>query len=268
MIGIIGGAIGLVIGFSAIVSSGALSSSGGVMAVGGMAVVILFFLGTFWTFLIGPGLQAQRLDKIGELADAKIISLQENGSSLAMNGAIPKAGVNLTLEVHPKTRPVYTAVTTTYISMFEMQKYQPGNMLKVKFDPAAPQKILILETTAPTQEYSATVQNASPAPTHEQIEADMNAVAAEQQRLFQVGTEAPATIKESVETKVTVNGDNPVLVLTLHVEPASGPAFDASNVKIVTARTSLAKFQVGNKVLAKYDPQDLTKVTVFRSSVS
>jgi hypothetical protein len=41
-----------------------------------------------------------------------------------------------------------------FISMFEIQKYQPGATVKVKIDPNDPQKIAIVERTGAMQNYS------------------------------------------------------------------------------------------------------------------
>lgn len=98
-----------------------------------------------WYIAVRPMSQRKKLLKTGELAEATIISLAENGSSIRLGGALPKAGVTIQLEVRPKGKPSYRAQTMTYISVLEVAKYQLGSVFQVKFDPANPQKVAIVE---------------------------------------------------------------------------------------------------------------------------
>jgi hypothetical protein len=115
-------------------------------------------LGLFWHYAFGPMVLTARLMEIGEDGEATILAIAENGSSLKMGGALPKSGVRITLDVKPQSgKPAYQASINMFISMFEIQQYQPGAQVKVKIDPNNPQKIVIAEKTGTMQNYSASV---------------------------------------------------------------------------------------------------------------
>ncbi len=264
-IGIIGGVIGALVGLCGV------SMAGTGAVIGYLAFLFLFF-GVFWKFMFGPMVRANRLMKVGVEAEATILSLAETGSSLQVGGSIPKAGVRLQLEIRPEGKPAYQAHVTTYISMFEAQKYQPGSIIRVKVDPVDPQKVVIAEGTPTLGRFQTSVPagtpaaagTAAPAANTADFQKMADDMVAEQQRLFAVGVEAPARLKRMTETEITINGDNPLVELTLDVTPAGGPSFTAET-KAVVVRTSLYKFEPGRTIQVKFDPGDRTKVTVFHS---
>jgi hypothetical protein len=146
----LGGAfIGIAAGLFASLASGSY---------GGTVVVFLMSFGfcwVFWTFMFRPMAEAERLNEVGIEAEATIRSVRENGSSLQIGGQVPKAGVTIELDVRPKDRAAFTATTNTYISMFEMQSVQPGNKVRVKFDPADPQRLILAQGTDPLGAFGA-----------------------------------------------------------------------------------------------------------------
>jgi hypothetical protein len=254
VIGLIGGGIGMLVGFLAVLGAGI----GPTLF---FLIFVAFFVWAFWHFMFGPMYQTNRLMQIGEAADATIVSVAENGSSMQIGGAIPKPGVNIVLEVHPQGKPVYTAKMSTFISMFELNQYRPGNKVNVKFDPKDPQKVTIVEATLPMQGYGAAMP-ATPSP---ELMNELQQLVATQQRLFQAGEEAKATITGSTDTNVKVNGENPLLALTLEVHTAGGETFTATTKAAVVPK-SLSKFAVGKEVTVKFDPKDHNQVTIFHSN--
>ncbi len=140
-IGLGGAVVGGAVGVFSIVVSGQLSALLFILPL----LVLFFWL--FWKFLFGPMAQHERLMDIGVNADATVISFRENGSSLQRGGALPKAGVALELDVHARDRAPFRATVNTFISMFEVGMYQPGNTLHVKYDPQRPELITIAEGT-------------------------------------------------------------------------------------------------------------------------
>jgi hypothetical protein len=151
MIALGGAAVGFIVGGIGMLATGPV----GVLlylAVWG----VLFWV--FWHFVFGPMVLANRLMEKGEDGEATITAIAENGSSLQMGGAVPKSGVRITLQVQPKSgKPAYQATISTFISMFEIQTYQPGAKVKVKIDPNNPKKIVIVERTGTMQNYSASL---------------------------------------------------------------------------------------------------------------
>lgn len=150
-IGLGGAVVGGAVGVISIIASGQLSALLFILPL----LVLFFWL--FWKFLFGPMAQHERLMDIGVDADATVISFRENSSSLQRGGALPKAGVTLELDVHARDRAPFHATVNTFISMFDVGTYQPGNTLHVKYDPQQPQLITIAEGTQPMSNYKTTV---------------------------------------------------------------------------------------------------------------
>lgn len=138
MIGMSIGAIGMLIGLVATYMED--------IGAGVFFTVMILGVGFFvWHSTAKLLADLERIRKNGEPAEATILSIEENGTSMKFGGAVPKAGVTIQCEVQPKGKPTYQAQTKTYISVLEVAKYQPGSVIQVKFDPKNPQKVAIVE---------------------------------------------------------------------------------------------------------------------------
>lgn len=141
--GIFGALIGLIVGFA------------GSMIIGVIYTFVFVGVGCLlWFVMFKPMVERNRLLETGESAEATVIAIAENGSSMTVGGAIPKAGMTIQVEVRPKDKTPYRANLNTYVSMFELAKYQPGSIVQVKFDSKNPQKVAIAEMTQPLGNFS------------------------------------------------------------------------------------------------------------------
>lgn len=77
-------------------------------------------------------------------------------------------------------------------------------------------------------------------------------------QLMATGVDAQATILGLQQTGTFVN-NNPQVILTLEVQPAGQPAFQAQTSTILPL-VAVPQVQPGNVVAVKYDPADPTKV--------
>lgn len=81
--------------------------------------------------------------------------------------------------------------------------------------------------------------------------------------LLKNGEKGDATILDSQDTGILINGENPIIKFYLEVTPARGGRFQAETMGPVL-KTSLWKFEPGKVVPVLYDPVDRTKVMFDR----
>lgn len=140
VIGAFGGLIGLIIGGIGVFFTGPIPF-------GLYLLVSFFFLWIFWHTLFGPMIRTNEILNIGEAAEAKILAIRENGSSLQVGGSIPKAGITFTLEVHRVNQPPYTTEVEMFVSPLEFSSYRVGAILPIKVHPLRPMEVALIPAT-------------------------------------------------------------------------------------------------------------------------
>ena len=78
--------------------------------------------------------------------------------------------------------------------------------------------------------------------------------------LVKTGISAPAVILNAEDTGTTMN-ENPQVRLTLQVNPAFGPSFQAVTTTFV-GRLQIGMITPGASVTVRYDSNDITKVAI------
>jgi hypothetical protein len=78
--------------------------------------------------------------------------------------------------------------------------------------------------------------------------------------LIKTGISAPAVILNAEDTGTTMN-ESPQVRLTLQVNPAFGPSFQAETTTFV-GRLQLGMITPGAPVTVRYDPNDMTRVAI------
>ena len=78
--------------------------------------------------------------------------------------------------------------------------------------------------------------------------------------LVKTGISAPAVILNAEDTGTTMN-ESPQVRLTLQVNPAFGPSFQAVTTTFV-GRLQIGMITPGAPVTVRYDPNDITKVAI------
>lgn len=78
--------------------------------------------------------------------------------------------------------------------------------------------------------------------------------------LIKTGVSAPAMILVAEDIGATMN-DSPQVRLTLQVNPAYGPSFQAVTTTFV-GRLQIGMITPGAPVTVRYDPNDMTKVAI------
>jgi hypothetical protein len=268
-IGIVGAVIGIAVAFSVMPGDAGFISYLPILFGVAVTLIVPLVLGVVFWKVLRPMFRANALLKTGEPAQARVLRLWDTGVTLNDS---PQVG--LLLEVQRQSAPVYQVETKTFISRLQTSQFQPGALLNVRVDRADPNKIAV-ESVAASQSYfnqpsfNQPYSNqpfygaASPAQT-QQAEAMMMQIDAFNRGVVAVGEQAQALIMRTWELGVSVNGNNPALGFWLEVRPNSRPPFQAE-AKGVVSEYSLPRFQPGQTVWVRFDPNDTTKVSIEHS---
>lgn len=240
IIGLLGGLAGLAAGIWADPVSGSI-----------FAVIFIAIFGGVFMFvfrpIFKPLFESARLLKSGEPAEATILNIQDTG--VTINNS-PQ--VKLTLEVRRRGYPKYQVDTKTIISRLQTSMYQPGMQVSVMVDPNDQNKVAVAGLGI-----GGTASQAG-------LEKMLLDIDAANQQLIATGVGAKATVLQFTPLGINVNGNNPFVQLLLEIHPDSGARFQAT-AKAAIMETLVPKYQPGNEVYVKYDPNDLTRVTVEHS---
>lgn len=259
IVGGLGGLIGMAVAIAASPVFGSIFS----------LVFILIFGGVFWSVFRPMAIQ-NKLQKTGVPAQATIMQVSDTGVTVNNSPQI-----KLLLQVTPPTGMPYQVETKLLISRLQTYSYQPGMTIGVKIDPNDKNKIAI--------DYSGGTDNASSYSnssygtgyggnttgnyTPQQIQeanSMIKKINDDNVKLMSYGESARAIVTKYTWMGIYVNGNNPAVTLELEVLPESRSSFKAT-AKGVIMETSVPKFQPGEEIFVKYDPDDISKVTVEHS---
>jgi len=138
----------------------------------------------------------------------------------------------------------------------------------VKYDPANPSRVAIVSVIPAGMMGGGAAMGAPMASNMmnpQQTEAMLFQYQAANQQIIKVGLQAPARVIQYMPLGINVNGNNPVVNLMLEVHPVSRPVFTAMAQGILVSEASIVKYQPGQTITVRYDPNDLTKVAVEHS---
>lgn len=260
IIGLIGGGIGLLVGFIAVLSTKAILPA--VI----MVVVVGIMATVFWKVLFGPMMLSRRLAKTGFATNAKVVEVHDTG--VTVNNA-PQ--VKMLLEVTPPNGATYLVETKQLISRLQTSMYQPGSIIPVLIDLNDKNSIVINYegsggASGQTTNYSSNVVPTGPWAGMSQTDAERKLVDidAKNKEIFAYGTSSKAIVTKYTWLGIYVNGNNPAAELEVEVLPTDRPAFHGSTIGVLM-ETSVPKFQVGEEIYVKYDPNNTSKLTIEHS---
>ncbi|RPI16567.1 MAG: hypothetical protein EHM58_11595 [Ignavibacteriae bacterium] len=255
-IGIIVGGLGGLIGMAVAIAASPLFGS----------IFSLFFIivfgGVFW-MIFRPMMVQNKLMKTGVPAQATILGVSDTGVTVNNSPQI-----KLLLQVSPPTGMPYQVETKLLISRLQTYAYQPGMTIAVKIDPNDKDKIAIdysggADSASAYSSNGGSMSNYTP----QQIQ-DMTAMISkindENMKLMAYGESARAIVTKYTPMGINVNGENPAVTLELEVLPQSRSPFKATAKGVIMA-TSIPKFQPGEEIFVKFDPNNIAKVTVEHS---
>lgn len=263
IVGVLGGLVGMAVAIAASPLFGSIFA----------LFFILVFGGVFWS-VFRPMAVQNKLQKTGVSAQATILKVSDTGVTVNNSPQI-----KLLLQVTPPTGMPYQVETKILISRLQTYSYQQGMSVPVKIDPND-KNLIALDYSggngdgASASSYGSTGYNMSNGGnsenagyTQKQID-DANAMISkindDNVKLLAYGESARAIVTKYTWMGIYVNGNNPAVTLELEVLPESRSAFKAT-AKGVIMETSVSKFQPGEEIYVKYDPDDISKVTVEHS---
>jgi hypothetical protein len=248
-IGIIIGLLGGLIGVAAAISADPLGGSF-------VALIVIGSFGSVYWIFFRPMIQRSRLLKTGISAEGTVLKIWDTGVTINDN---PQIG--LLVEVRPQTGMPFQSETKLVISRLDVGAYQPGMTVNVRYDPKNQSKVAIENVTGGSG--LALKQNYSPSEI-KQMEEMLTKINNENTALMAYGESARAIVLKYMPMGINVNGNNPAVTLELEVLPDSRKSFKATAMGVI-AEQSVAKFQPGEEIYVKFDPNDTSKVTIIHS---
>lgn len=201
----------------------------------------------------------QRVLQTGVAATATIVRVWDTGTRINDN---PRVG--MLLQVQPATGAPFQAEVKETVSIVQMPMFQPGARLEVKYDPVQPTSVAIVSVI------TGAGPGASSGPglmNRQQAEQLLTRYQAENERILSSGVSAPAKILQYMPMGVNVNGNNPAVNLIVEVQPIAAPSFTAQAHGNVIGEAAVYKFQPGQMVTVRYNPEDLSEVALERSGL-
>jgi len=207
----------------------------------------------FYRVLLRPAVIRQEVLSGGRPGEARVLEVDTSG--LGEAGTLQR--VPASLEVRPADGEPYELDTVLLVEDGQLPALTPGAVVPVMIDPGDPRNVALGGPEAGGSIEEAAEDRLREA--REMVEAseEVNSVIRES------GLPAGATVLKAWELGVTVNR-NPAMQFLLDVQPADGQSFQAQATAVVS-QASIAKFQPGEVIQVRYDPEDLTRVAVTHS---
>ena len=228
-----------------------------------IVVAVFGFIFLVFALVIGVTLlqrrKKQRILQTGVAATATIVRVWDTGMRINDN---PRVGMLLNMQ--PLTGAPFQVEIKETVSIVEMPMFQPGTQLDVKYDPAQPTSVAIVSVISNA---GAGGGSGPGLMNRQQAEQLLSRYQAEKERILSSGVSAPAKILQYMPMGVNVNGNNPAVNLIVEVQPVAVAPFTAQAHGNVIAEASVYKFQPGQMVTVRYNPNDLTEVALERSGL-
>jgi len=265
IIGLVGGGIGLVVGFLAVAMTGSIF---------GIVFYIVFvgiFAAVFWNVLFKPMMVNKRLAARGISTTAKVMEIHDTGVTVNNSPQI-----KLVLEVYPPNGQPYLVQTKQLVSRLQTSMYQQGSILPVLIDPddknlisldyegKGSQSGMSSGTSGGNYDTNTVLTGPWAGMSKSDAEKKLYDADARNKQIFAYGTSCRAIVKKYTWLGIYVNGQNPAVELEVEVLPNDRSAFDAT-VNGVIMEQSVPKFQPGEEIYVKYDPNNTANVTIEHS---
>ncbi len=235
-----------------------------------MVIIVILVVGivgtVFWKVLFGPMMLNKRLAKSGYATNARIVEVSDTG--ITVNNALQ---VKLLLEVTPPNGATYLVETKQLISRLQTSIYQPGSMIPVLIDINDKNSIAINYESAVNSlgqrgSFNSNVVPSGPWSGMGQTDAERKLleIDTKNKEILAYGIQSKAIVTKYTWLGIYVNGNNPAVEIEIQVLPSDRPAFGAKTIGVIK-EISVPKFQLGEEIYVKYDPNDTSKVSIEHS---
>lgn len=219
-----------------------------------LGLVFFLVLGpVFWPFIKKSRLK-KRLLKEGLPAGARLLETRQTGTLVN-----DQPEMILTMEVTAETGETWQTEMREIIPLNMLYAMSPGSVFNVLYDPKDKSRI-IFDNTGKNRT-SATAGN------HDAQQAFMDLAEKQEQlykRLSVTGILAKAKVLACTPLGVNFNGNNPMVMLMLQVQPDNGTAFHGQTYAVIGG-ASVHKYQPGNTIYVKFDAMDNSQIAVTGS---
>lgn len=260
IIGLLGGLIGIVVAIAAVIATKSY------FALIIIALVVGIMGTTFWKVLFRPMMISNRLAKVGVGATAKVMEVKDTGVTVNNSPQI-----KLLLEVTPPNGQPYLVETKQLISRLQTAMYQEGTILQVLIDPNDKDYISLDYEGKGGGMTSGGNFDSDSVPVgpwagmrKQEAEKKLVDIDAKNKEIFSYGTSSRAIVTKYTWLGIYVNGQNPAVEIEVQVLPVDRPAFGATTIGVIMEQ-SVPKFQAGEEIYVKYDPNYTSKVTIEHS---
>lgn len=186
-----------------------------------------------------------------ETAPATILKVWQTG--MVLNDVNPQIG--LQLNVQPANRPAFQAEAKMFVQMIQIPQLQPGVAVQVKYDARNPSKI---EVESVGGDGATTAANVA------QMEQTLLAQDKLYEAIRSMGQPAQAVILNVTDMGIQVGDTATLKKFQLEVQPADRPSFHAETQGAISVVAN-DKYQPGKTVWVKFNPNDLTQVSLDHS---
>lgn len=235
-----------------------------------MVIIVILVVGivgtVFWKVLFGPMMLNKRLAKSGYATNARIVEVSDTG--ITVNNALQ---VKLLLEVTPPNGATYLVETKQLISRLQTSIYQPGSMIPVLIDINDKNSIAINYESAVNSlgqrgSFNSSVVTSGIWAGMGQTDAERKLldINSKNKEILAYGISSKAIVTKYTWLGIYVNGNNPAVKIEIQVLPSDRPAFGAKTIGVIM-ESSIPKFQLGEEIYVKYDPNDTSKVSIEHS---
>jgi hypothetical protein len=218
-----------------------------------IAIIVIFFV-----VRMTRGLSAGSI-KDGVAAQATIVRTWDTGTTINDNPV-----VGFALNVTPSTEPAFQVEMKQIISRIQIGAFLPGATVQVMYNPNDHKKVKIQSVLGMPGAGAAQGMGAVPAANAQQVEQMLLAKEQTYNAIRSMGEAAQATILNVTDMNIRVNDTGSMMSFRLEVHPTNKPVFQAETQGAISD-ASRAKYQPGQTIWIKFNPNDLTQVALDHS---